>query len=225
MQKAISIFRNSAGALLLALASALFLINWTSPADSVQPHDPIFLVSLNDLFWIIGGLVAVMALVCFFSERPRLAMFVLAWLAVNFLVCRIGLYWDGCPSLTGYLGGFSYAFGISAKAANAMTDMVFAYLLIGSCLALWILRRLPPPVEFQKMSCPACGAHVKFAAENLGQQIPCPQCQTIITLRKPGNLKMSCFFCHEHIEFPVHALGQKIKCPHCQMDITLKGSV
>ena len=36
-----------------------------------------------------------------------------------------------------------------------------------------------------KMSCPACGGHVKFAAQNIGQQISCPHCQAAITLSKP----------------------------------------
>jgi len=36
-----------------------------------------------------------------------------------------------------------------------------------------------------KMVCPACGGHVKFAVQNIGQQIPCPHCQASIILRKP----------------------------------------
>lgn len=222
MQKAIPIFLNSAGALLLALASALFLINLTSPHDLVQPRDPIFLMPFNELFWIIGNMAAVMALICFFSERPALPIFLLAWLAFYFWIYRIGLLANGCHDLTGFLGSFTDAFGVPAKAAGIMADAVFIYLLGGSLIVLWAVRRLPPPVQFQRMSCPACGAHVKFAMENLGQQLPCPQCKTAITLRKPENLKMSCFFCHEHIEFPAHAIGEKLKCPHCNMDITLK---
>jgi predicted RNA-binding Zn-ribbon protein involved in translation (DUF1610 family) len=76
--------------------------------------------------------------------------------------------------------------------------------------------------KFLKMSCPACGIHIRFDGRNLGQTIPCPYCQIAITLRKPGLLKMTCFFCKEHIEFPAYAIGEKIPCPHCKMDITLK---
>jgi DNA-directed RNA polymerase subunit RPC12/RpoP len=70
--------------------------------------------------------------------------------------------------------------------------------------------------------CPACGGHIEFAAQNLGQEIPCPHCQKTITLHKPDLLKMACFFCHGHIEFPTHAIGTKMACPHCKMNITLK---
>jgi predicted RNA-binding Zn-ribbon protein involved in translation (DUF1610 family) len=222
MQKAISIFTLSAGALLLALASALFLINWTGPADLVQPRDPLFFMPLDELFWIIGGIAMVLALLCFFSERPTLPIMLLAWFAFNFWIYRLGLLAEGCRSLTGFLGGFPRALGISSQAATVMGDLFFASLLIGSCTALWLSRRLPQPVEYQKMSCPACGIHIRFDDRNLGQKIPCPQCQKTMTLRKPENLKMSCFFCQEHIEFPAHALGQKIKCPHCNNDVTLK---
>jgi hypothetical protein len=75
---------------------------------------------------------------------------------------------------------------------------------------------------FLKVSCPSCGGHIKFSIQNLGQKMPCPHCQTNITLRKPENLKVSCYFCKGHIEFPAHAIGQKLKCPHCHMDIGLK---
>ena len=223
MQKTIPIFIHSAGALLLALASAMFLINWTIPPDAMLPHDPIFLKPLDEWFWIIGGIAAVMALICLFCERPITPAFLLLWLAVNYLACRIDLMFEGCHSLPGYLGGFSYAFGISAAAVSIIADTIFVYLLMGSCLTLWLARRLPPPLEFQKTACPSCGCHIKFAAEHLGQKINCPSCTAIITLRKPNEIiKMSCFFCKEHIEFSAHALGRKIKCPHCEMEVGLR---
>jgi DNA-directed RNA polymerase subunit RPC12/RpoP len=64
--------------------------------------------------------------------------------------------------------------------------------------------------------------HIRFDERNLSQKIPCPHCQTAITLRKPDLLKMACFFCEENVEFPAQAIGEKMPCPHCNMDITLK---
>ena len=225
-QAAVSIFKYSAGALLLAFALALFLINWTSPADYAPPHDPFFALPLNALFWIIGGIAAAAALICLFSERMTLPVLLPLWLAVNYLICRIGLIFEGCHNLAGYFVGFSYDFGISASGVNTLVDMVFAYLLIGSLVAFWLARRLPAPVEFQKMPCPSCGGHVKFPTQNLGLKGECPHCQATITLSKPNEmLKMSCFFCKEHIEFSAHALGRKIKCPRCKMEIGLKEQI
>src|ERR1700753_913105 len=105
MQKAISIFTNSSGTILLALASALFIINLNSPTDYVSPRDPIFNMPLNELFWITGGTAIVIALFCFFSEKQILSIGLVAWATSNILVYQIGLYWNGYYSLTGFSEG------------------------------------------------------------------------------------------------------------------------
>jgi hypothetical protein len=224
------IFTHSAGALLLAAASALFLINLTGPPNLVMPRDPITGISFRYLFWGIGAVAVLVACLCLFSERPGRSIPWVAWLATNYLMYRIGLYVEGCHSLTGFLACATYAFALPAKAASLLVDMAFTYLLIGGYgLILWHWLRSPTnPLLHRsttpslKMACPACGLHIRFAAQNLGQQVPCPQCKTTVTLRKPDLLKTVCFFCKGHIEFPTHAIGEKITCPHCKMDITLK---
>jgi hypothetical protein len=216
-------FTASAGSMLLAIATSLFLINLTSPSDLVMPHDPIFFLSVRHLFWIIGSIALVTALVCLFDGQPVRQMVLLAWLATNFAIYEFGAYWQGCRGLTGYLGGFSQVFGISPRIANAIAIAVLAYMLIVSYASLlWLWRNKRMERYFLKMPCPACGARIKFALQNLGQKTSCPLCQTTITLRKAEILKISCFFCQEHIEFPAHAIGKKMPCPHCKMDITLK---
>ena len=55
-----------------------------------------------------------------------------------------------------------------------------------------LARRRKEQLESLKMACPECGLHIKFAVQNLGQNIPCPQCKTTVTLRKPGTLKIKC---------------------------------
>jgi uncharacterized paraquat-inducible protein A len=130
------------------------------------------------------------------------------------------------------LGNVSAAFGISAGAVDVLLKTLVLYLLFGSFLSLllsWAKKKssaFPGNMASNlKISCPACGGHIRFAAQNLGQIVSCPHCQKTVTLRKPDLLKMSCFFCQEHIEFPPHAIGQKIQCPHCNNDITLKEAV
>ena len=46
-------FTYSAGALLLAVACAAFMTNWATVGFAPQP-DPIFLISLRRLFWMVG---------------------------------------------------------------------------------------------------------------------------------------------------------------------------
>jgi len=155
-------------------------------------------------------------------------MFLVVWLAVNYLVCRIALIFEGYHSMAVFLDSFTRTFGISPRTVAVLADITFGHLLLGSaaCLA-WngVLERRNRANPSLKMTCAGCGGHIEFSVRNLGQKIPCPHCQTSVTLRQPdANLKMFCFFCKGHIEYPPHALGQKLKCPHCQMDITLKES-
>jgi hypothetical protein len=212
------------------MASTLFLINLTGPVHLVLPRDPISGIPLRYLFWILGAIAALIAFLCLFSERPARLIPWVAWLATNFLIYRIGLYVEGCHSLTGFLASATYTFGIPAKAASLLVDAAFGYLFIGSCAALllhWRQSSNNPLLQQSinpslKLSCPACGVHIEFATEDLGQKIPCPHCRATVTLRKADLLKTVCFFCKGHIEFPPHAIGEKIHCPHCKMDITLK---
>ncbi|MGO9271447.1 MAG: hypothetical protein ACLQOO_14495 [Terriglobia bacterium] len=129
-------FTNTAAALLLALSTALFIINLSGPPDLILPRDPISGLSFRYLFWIFAVVAALLAFLCLFSDRPVRLLPWVAWLAFNFLVYRVGLYFDGCHSLAGFLSCVTYAFGLPPKAASLLLDLAFAYLLIGSCITL-----------------------------------------------------------------------------------------
>jgi DNA-directed RNA polymerase subunit RPC12/RpoP len=228
----IRIFTYSSGALLLAAASAGFITNWAS-AGFTTPHDPIFMISIRLLFWIVGGVGLAVALVCLFGRKISLQLTLILWLSMNLVMYRAGLACFGMRGgFRGYFANLSGVFGISPNTADEMLKIMVLYLLIGSSISLlfpWAWTRMRK-VSVQtnghiKNFCPSCGGKVEFPVDGIGREIPCPHCQTTITLRKRENLKMSCFFCKEHIEFPAHALGQKIHCPHCNMDITLKEPV
>jgi hypothetical protein len=129
-------FTNTAAALLLALATALFIINLTGPPHLVLPRDPISGLSFRYLFWIFALVAALLGFLCLFADRPARLVPWVAWIAVNYFVYRVGLYFDGCQSLTGFLACVTYAFGLPPKAAGFLLDLVFGYLLIGSCITL-----------------------------------------------------------------------------------------
>jgi hypothetical protein len=218
------VLRKFSGALLLAVAFSLFLVNWTSPSYIVLPFDPIFALSQQWLFWIIGGFALAVALICLFDDRPIPQVFILSLLATAFIAYQIWVYCVGCRGVSGYLGGLSRTFGVSAHGAGVLTMLGTVILPILSYSSVgWLWWRGKLEAKFLKMSCPSCGGHLKFEFTSLGKQVPCPHCQAAVTLRKPDeNLKMSCFLCKERIEFPSHALGSIIRCPHCHKDITLR---
>jgi hypothetical protein len=216
-------FMGSAVFLLAAMMTALLLTNVTRPTRLIVPADPVLAISTPSVFWLLFLVELAILFVCLRDGRPERPLLLLVWLAVMFVVYRIGLWWMGYPGLAVILPGIANAFGISARLAGVLADAGFAYLMMGSCLTLVLLTRERKSERYlEKMFCPACGGHIQFPVANLGQATACPHCQAAVRLRRRENLKMSCFFCAGHIEFPAHALGTKMPCPHCRRDITLK---
>lgn len=237
--KWIRYFILTAGVILLVAALTRFLIAADDAQVSSLP-DPMLGIPLRYAVLGVGAFELVVALICLFGKRVGFQIGWLAWLGTNYIVFCFGLVWQHCSPQGTCIGGLTDPLRIYHGTTGYVLEFMPFGLLLGGLAAaasLWFsgeartarlaeARQLAAQRDIaaglMKMVCPACGGHVKFAAQNTGRQIPCPHCQREITLRKPDNLKMSCFFCKEHIEFPSHALGQKIKCPHCKNDITLK---
>src|SRR5882724_199761 len=231
------LFIYTAGGILLAAALVRFLVVTNAPFLPLR--DPLLGIPTFWLVLIAGGIELILGLNCLFGRHIRLQTGLLAWLASNFLVYRIGLFSIGCPQKYGCLGSLTDPLHLSRGTTGFVMEIIPVYLLLGSYVTfiwLWFTKEgkaaqsiaaMSPDQRdaasgLSKMICPSCGGKVKFPAHNIGQRIPCPHCRTTIMLRKPENLKMSCYFCKEHIEFPAHAIGEKLKCPHCHNDITLK---
>jgi hypothetical protein len=229
----------SAGGILLAAALIRFLIAAGNALVLAQP-EPLMGISLRHAVLLVGMVELVVALICLFGKQTGLQTGCLVWLASNLIIYWIGLIWTQTEPQSACWGTLTDPLHLSGGITGDIVSLIPFYLVAGSyvlgiklCFSgEYRAERLAKARESAnqrdtasvliKMSCPTCGGHIKFASSNLGQQIPCPHCQRVITLRKPYNLKMACFFCKEHIEFPAHAIGEKMPCPHCKMDITLK---
>ncbi len=228
-----------AGGILLVAALTRFFIAAGNMQVLALP-DPVLGIPLRYAVLLVGAFELVVALICLFGRSVGLQLGWLAWLGTNYVLFWIGLLAMHIhPQATG-IGIFTDPLRIH----RGMIGYVFAsipfLLALGSYAAaatFWFsaggrkarlaeARQLAGQRDanagLMKMFCPACGGHVKFAAKNAGQQIPCPHCQKAITLREADeNLKMTCVLCGGHVEFPAHAAGQKIACPHCAKTITL----
>ena len=228
--KYIRYFIFSAGAILLAAALTRFLTA-ASQAQVWTLPDPVLGIPLRYAVLMVGTFELVVALICLFGKRIGLQVGLLAWLAINCLVFQIGAYAMHLHWQATGIGSLTDPLQLTRGITGIIIGFIPLYLLVASGTAsfwLWIGKRaesrLSEAAKSTKMSCPACGVHIRFESARIGQQIDCPQCQKSITLRRPEHLKMACYFCHEHIEFPPHAGGEKLRCPHCQMDIMLKES-
>jgi endogenous inhibitor of DNA gyrase (YacG/DUF329 family) len=221
-------FVKSAGAILLAAALSRFLVAIGS-AQFLPLPDPALGLPLRYTVLIVGGIELLVALICLFGSQIHFQAAWLVWLATNYIVFQIGLFWMHCHPQATCIGSLTDPLHLSRGFYGWITALLPVYLVLGSytsLIYLWATGRAAVPVsqsEFIKISCPACGGHIKFAAENAGQRTFCPHCQTAVALQVQGTLKMSCVLCDGHIEFPTHAIGQKISCPHCAKPITLLG--
>ena len=224
--KLIQLFILSAGGILLVAALIRLLIA-TGNAQVLSLSEPTLGIPLRDALLIIGGFELAVATICLFSTQVKLQTTCLVCLMTDFAVYWVGLFLTNGHSQAASIGSLTDPLQLSRGMPGIITGCIPIYLLLGSYTAmiwLWLEERRAQTAKFLRMSCPACGIHLRFDERNLGQRIPCPHCQKTITLRKLTNLKMACFFCQEHIEFPAHAIGEKMPCPHCKMDITLKES-
>ena len=237
--KAIRIFILTAGIILLAAALNRFLIA-ASHAQVLLLPDPMLGIPLRDALVAVGAFELVVALICLFGRRVGLQIGWLAWFGTNYAVFWIGLLAMHCHPQGACIGSLTDPLQLN----HGTTGYVFQFLpfglLLGSYVAavsLWfsaearrarlagkrqVAARRDAAAGIMKMSCPACGGHVKFAAQNIGQRIPCPHCKAAIMLRQLGEyLKMNCVLCGGHVEFPANAIGQQIACPHCSKRIML----
>lgn len=215
---------NLSASLVVGLSVAAF-IGIRASADFVASQDPIFGISTRTVFLLFAATGLGIALTCLSTRNMKLQLTLMLWLVMNAAVYAVGIQWNGSSHLGMYLGNVSGAFRLSPDTAWLLLKMIFFLLLTGCAVPLAWLQLNRSKFEAAvplRMSCPACGGHIKFSRRNLGQQTPCPHCQKTITLRRPNLLKMSCFFCKGHIEFPAYAIGEKLRCPHCHQDITLK---
>jgi predicted RNA-binding Zn-ribbon protein involved in translation (DUF1610 family) len=222
--KWIRYFILSAGVILLVAALTRFLI----VADNAQvlaSPEPLLGIPLRHAVLLVGGFELAVALICLFGKRTGLQLGWLAWLGTNYVVFWIGLVWQHYSPQGACIGSLTDPLHLTRGISGLVLQFIPVYLLLGSYAAvvwLWLEGRRAKAADFLKMSCPSCGVHLRFDGRNIGQNIPCPHCQTTIVLRKPDeNLKMACVLCGGRIEFPPHAIGSKIPCPHCAKNITL----
>lgn len=222
--KWIKFFVYSAGAILL-LAGLERLLIATDRTALLSLPEGMLGIRLRYAVLLAAVIELTVAFTCLFGRQTHLQIGWLVWLVINYTLYRIGLSVMGGHSQSACIGSLTDPLHLSRGITGTIALWIPVYLLLGGCTAwawLWSENRRLNAARHLKMSCPACGVHIRFAIQNLGQKAACLYCGKVITLRQPDLLKMACFFCAGHIEFPDHAIGEKLKCPHCQMDITLK---
>jgi Methylamine utilisation protein MauE len=139
--RSVSLFLFSAGVLLLVTGVAK-LISGFGDTRALAAPDPLLSLPYRFLFWGVGILEVIVAAVCFFAGRTPLKAGLVAWLATNFLVYRVGQAAVGYDGPCACLGSLTAALHISPHAADNAMRVVLAYLLVGSYTALfWLWKQ------------------------------------------------------------------------------------
>jgi hypothetical protein len=126
----------SAGCVFSATALAKF-VSAAGESRILEAPDPFLGVPFDTLFLIVGGLEAATAGYCWFGRRLSAQTALIAWLATNFLMYRLGLFWTGYKAPCGCLGNLTEALHISTQTADSIMKVVLAYLLLGSYACLF----------------------------------------------------------------------------------------
>jgi hypothetical protein len=142
MNRAVRFFVKSAGVLLLITAAAKMFTVFAGHTPILSQHDPILMIPFRAELLGVAVLEIVIAAVCFFAERIRLQLGLVAWLATSFAAYRFGLWLLGIQFCQ-CLGNIPDALHLSVHTANAITFAMLIYLLLGSYGGLvgkWIVN-------------------------------------------------------------------------------------
>ena len=125
------IFIMSAAVILAITGVAKIWSSFGSVEVLAQP-DPLTGMAFGRLMFVVGIAECAIAALCLLVKSNRVRLFIIAWLATNFLVYRIGLLAMGWHTPCKCLGGFTDAIHMSPHVADKVMRIVLGYLLIGS---------------------------------------------------------------------------------------------
>ena len=125
-------------AYIYATAGMLFftaLVKFTSlpgTAPILDWLDPLLPLS-NRMVFLLGGLLelGLSAYLFLGVDRPA-KILAIGWLALIYLIYRLGLWWAGAPGLCHCLGNLTDRYPISPVMLNRITWILLGWLLLGS---------------------------------------------------------------------------------------------
>ncbi|MGH7939634.1 MAG: hypothetical protein ACREFR_00995 [Limisphaerales bacterium] len=132
------IFVRSAGVLLIITAVAK-LISAFGRQAILDTSDPIFGIHFRWLMFVIAILELVVAAASFVSQKLKLSVCIIAWLATNFLLYRFGLWLTNWRRPCPCMGSLYDVLHIPSEITNFASETILAFLLIGGYGFLWLI--------------------------------------------------------------------------------------
>jgi hypothetical protein len=126
----------------LALTGCAKVVSFFGSERILYLDDPIFGIAFRYLLLLAGVLEVLVAAICFLSKKLKTANLFVAFLATNFLLYRLALWFMGWHRPCNCMGNLADALHIPAQTADTAMKIILAYLLIGSYATLfWLWRK------------------------------------------------------------------------------------
>jgi hypothetical protein len=130
----------SAGIIFLITAIAK-TISAFGKAGILYDPDPFLNISFRHLMLLAALLELLVSGMCLNSNKTYLCLKLVAWLSTLFAVYRIGLWYSGWHRPCICMGTVVDALPIPPQVADSIMKLLLAYLLLGSCVMLLLLRK------------------------------------------------------------------------------------
>jgi hypothetical protein len=139
-ERTMRLFFVSAGAVLFVTAAAKFIASGGS-AHALQLPDPVLVAPSFLILRVAGSVELAVGAIGFSEATAKTKALVIGWLGLAFAIYRLGLLYTGhrvsCPCL----GNLTEALSMSPHVADVISIAILAYILIGSCVSLVLLRK------------------------------------------------------------------------------------
>lgn len=149
-------FLIAAGIILLVTGIAK-LLTLTGDTTLLQVQDPFLGVEFRILIFLVGMAELVISALCLLTEKQRLNILLIAWIASGFLAYRIGIMASDWQRPCGCLGNLTDVLNISPKIADLTSMGMLGFLLIGSYSILYsnrfIAQKKSNPQPFSDRAC------------------------------------------------------------------------
>lgn len=108
----------------------------------LDEFDPVTGVSFRYLLLMVGIVELGVATICVIWRAQVVSSFLIGWLALNFLLYRLGLWSLDWHLPRGYLGNLTNYLNLSPETADIATRFILAYFLICSGIILFSFLRV-----------------------------------------------------------------------------------
>jgi hypothetical protein len=97
-----------------------------------QP-DPLLPLSNRQMMILLGSMELFLSAFLLLGRGNCLKHGLTAWMAANFLVYRLGLWWLGGANLCNCLGNINHLLPVAPRVLNEILYAIIGFMLIGSC--------------------------------------------------------------------------------------------